>query len=103
MGAVNVIKVNTVRLGNTADKIDEYITGIVTKLKKMQEYVVQLDQMWDGASSEEFKKAFSNDIVLASELLNKLRDFNSFELNAKKAYEECESKVSDVISWIGRK
>lgn len=98
MSSVSMIKTNTERLGKTAAKVDGYIQNIKKELEKMGQSVQELDQMWDGPSSEAFKKAFADDVVLAVEMINGLIDVNNFEKTAKKEYENCEKQIEDLIS-----
>lgn len=96
----NQIAVNTVKLGNDASDISAHIANIVKKIDEMQTSVSDLDAMWDGPSSEAFKKVFAQDMKAMKEIINGLKDVNQYESNAKSKYEACERQVSNLISAI---
>ena len=94
------IKVNTVRLKNDSDQVNACIKNMKSEMEKMKESVSQLDQMWDGPSSEAFKKAFQDDMKAFQTILSNLDKIYGYETNAKAKYEDCERKVSDLIAEI---
>ena len=53
------IVVNTNRLGQDAESVETYIAKIKKQITEMKSSVSDLDAMWDGPSSEAFKKAFN--------------------------------------------
>lgn len=96
----NEIKVNTKRLKDDADKIDGYIKKIETAMKNMKTSVKELDQMWDGTSSEAFKLAINGDINELDAMIKNLKAIYSFETNAKQKYDTCETKVAELVAGI---
>ncbi|MBO5373336.1 MAG: WXG100 family type VII secretion target [Lachnospiraceae bacterium] len=96
----NTIAVNTIKLGNDASYVGNYIKNIENKISDMQVSVKELDALWDGPSSEAFKAAFQQDIQAMTEMIKGLKDVKSYEDNAKTKYEACERRVSELISEI---
>ena len=82
------IKVNTVRLKNDSDQVNACIENMKSEMEKMKESVSQLDQMWDGPSSEAFKKAFQDDMKAFQTILSNLDKIYGYETNAKAKYED---------------
>ena len=91
---------NTNRLGADADSVAGILNGIKTEFENMKQSVSQLDGMWDGPSSEAFKKAFWDDMNAMAELLKNLESMHSYEVNAKTKYESCENKVGTIVAGI---
>lgn len=94
------IVVNTTKLGNDAQSVGTYIANIKKQIGEMKNSVSELDAMWDGPSSEAFKKAFQQDMKAMGEIIKGLEDIKNYEDTAKKKYEKCENKVSSLISEI---
>lgn len=94
------IKVNTSRLNSDSSQISECIRAMKTEMDKMKTSVSQLDTMWDGESSEAFKNTFNGDMEAMSQIISTLEKFQQDEMNAKKKYDSCESRVGSLISGI---
>lgn len=94
------IRVNTGRLKTDAEQVLGCIKDMKSEMSKMKESVAQLDQMWDGPSSEAFAKVFQDDMEALNTILENLDKVYEYEVTAKEKYEECENKVSDLISQI---
>lgn len=96
----NCIRVNTSRLGSDAERVQSCIRDMKSEMSKMKTSVKQLDSMWDGSSSEAFKKAFNDDVAALGVIIKNLESVHNFEVNAKKKYESCEAKVNELVSGI---
>ncbi|MGN0290473.1 MAG: WXG100 family type VII secretion target [Lachnospiraceae bacterium] len=94
------IKVNTTRLQKDSEKVNKYVSNMEKEISKMKDSVSQLDKMWDGESSTAFKKAFNDDMNAMATIIKNLKGVYSYESNAKKKYESCETKVASLISEI---
>lgn len=97
---INYIKVNTNRLSTDADTVAGMISGIKSELNGMKQNVAQLDGMWDGPSSEAFKKAFQDDMNAMETIVKNLESIHSYEVNAKSKYESCENRVGGIVAGI---
>lgn len=97
---VKYIKVNTARLDTDAQSVADDIAKMKTQMKKMKVSVKQLDAMWDGTSSEAFKKAFQDDMKALDIILGNLQSLHSYEVTAKSKYDTCEKKVSELVAGI---
>lgn len=95
-----IIKVNTVRLGNDADKVRKCISTMNKQMESMKAQIAQLDAMWDGPSSDAFKMAFHDDMKALSIVLKNLEKIHQYETTAKKKYDSCEKKVADIVAGI---
>ena len=94
------IVVNTNRLGQDAESVETYIAKIKKQITEMKSSVSDLDAMWDGPSSEAFKKAFQQDMKAMNVIIKGLEGLHKYEDTAKRKYEDCEKKVSSLISEI---
>ena len=72
MADIKKIKISTSRLSKDSEKVKQSINNISNKLSEMENSVSELDKMWDGESSEQFKKAFHDDIALAETMIKNL-------------------------------
>lgn len=95
-----IIKFNTVRLSKDAESVDSDIKKINSEMEKLKGLSAQLDGMWDGPSSESFKRAFHSDMNELEKVINELKKIYDFETRARKEYEKCEKKVGQVIAGI---
>ena len=95
-----LIKVNTGRLRNDASDVKDHIRSIKTKIEELRGHNSTLDAMWDGPSSEAFKLSFANDIASLESIMGALESMNEFEENARKKYDDCESKVADLVDQV---
>lgn len=96
----NQIKINTSSLNRDAGQVDAYIRKIRTEMGRMKSNVEAMDKMWDGPGSEAFKKAFQDDMKDLETIIKNLEQVHTYEVNAKKKYESCESKVHELVSGI---
>lgn len=96
----NQIAVDTRKLGNDADDVGTYIKNIKKQIEDMKTSVSELDAMWDGPSSEAFRKTFNKDMKAMEDVIEGLEDLKKYEDQAKKKYEKCEDKVAELISEI---
>ena len=94
------IKENTSRLSKDAHTIQTCINNINSTLGDISDHVKELDKMWDGPGSEQFKKAFHDDIEKAQTMISNLTKLYTYETNAQGKYEECESKVGQLVDEI---
>ena len=56
--------------------------------------------MWDGPTSETFKKTFREDIQALESVIKNLQKISGFEKMAEGKYEKCERIVSDIVAGI---
>lgn len=96
----DLIKVNTSRLKTDASDIQEHIRSIKKEILDLKNHRTALDAMWDGESSEAFKASFTADISALEEIVKSLDSMNKYELNAREKYDECESKVGELVNQI---
>ncbi|MDE6957733.1 MAG: WXG100 family type VII secretion target [Lachnospiraceae bacterium] len=94
------IKIHTNRLQNDSNQIKSCIINMKSEMANMKESVSQLDQMWDGPSSEALKKVFQDDMNALNTIISNLNKIFEYETTAKTKYEECEGKVSELIAGI---
>lgn len=98
--AISKIKVNTQKLKNTADSVQEELNNIKKKLKEMQGDVATLNGMWEGDANEEFNKSFEDDIEDLEIICKNIQELIDYEVRAKNKYNNCEQKVSELINSI---
>ncbi len=96
----NRIKVNTRKLGTDAETVRMCISNMKKQITQLQQQVSQLDSMWDGQSSEAFKKAVHDDIKSLDVIFSNLEKIYKYEAEAKKSYESCEKKVGSAVTNI---
>ncbi|MBR0308415.1 MAG: WXG100 family type VII secretion target [Mogibacterium sp.] len=94
------IKVNTNRLKSDASDIENYIQAIRNRITDLRAHSATLDAMWDGPSSEAFKMAFLSDIEALEAIMASLDAMNEYEDVARQKYDECESKVADLVNQV---
>jgi WXG100 family type VII secretion target len=94
------IKINTGSLNSDAENISTNIKNMKTALKNLKASLAKLDSMWDGPSSESFKKAFNNDVTALQNVIDNLSNLNTYEKNAKTKYDNCEKQVGNLVSSI---
>ncbi len=95
-----VIKVNSVRLGSDAQKIQEDLNRINKRIDVLESKIIELDAMWDGESSEAFKQIFHTDLEELKSEFQSLNKLAMLQNVAKKNYETADRNVSDIISKI---
>lgn len=76
------------------------IAGIKSDLSGIKQNLSQLDAMWDGPSSEAFKKVFWDDLNAMETVIKNIESIHSYEVNAKSKYESCESRVGGIVAGI---
>lgn len=91
-------KISTSRLGKDAEQIQQLLASMERSVINMQTSVGQLNRMWEGLSKQAFVTAFSDDMKAANDVLKELKSLNSYEIDAKDNYENCEKQVADLIS-----
>lgn len=94
------IKVNTVRLGVDAGRINAAIQKVKSKMEQMEGSVAEMDRMWDGPGSEAFRKTFQDDVKAMNLIIKRLEWVYQYEVKAKKEYEACESRVHELVAGI---
>lgn len=100
MADIKKIKISTSRLSKDSEKVKQSINNISNKLSEMENSVSELDKMWDGESSEQFKKVFHDDIALAETMIKNLENIYQYEENSAAKYDSCESKVEQMVKGI---
>ena len=85
---MNKIRVNTGSLQRTQTDVEGRIRDIETKLEAMLGDVSRMNAMWSG------------DINALKNLCGQLKKIARYEGNARKEYDTCEQKVSQLINGI---
>lgn len=95
------MKTDTAKLESyTNDDVQTCIQVLEKEIEGLTTDLTDLDAMWDGPSSEAFKKNFAVDIeALRKELFN-LQNVYKYCDNAKKKYEECENRVIQIVDAL---
>ncbi|MBR3200974.1 MAG: WXG100 family type VII secretion target [Mogibacterium sp.] len=96
----DLIKVNTNRLDTDLKEFGDHIKAIQKAITDLRNHNRVLDGMWDGPASEAFKINFESDIKAMEEVVKTLEGINRFEENARTKYNNCESKVGDLVNQI---
>ena len=96
----DMIKANTSRLGSDVTDIQGRIEEMEKKLADLKEHSVALNAMCDGLDAQEIKAAMGEDISALESMIKQLRALNEYEEYARTQYDECESKVGDLVSQI---
>lgn len=96
----DLIKVNTSRLKTDVSDIRGHIRSIKKEISELRGHSTALDAMWDGPSSEAFKTAFAADIAALDAIVGSLESINDYEDNARQKYDECETRVGDLVDQI---
>lgn len=98
--AITKIKINTSTLKRDTDSISQALNDIKKKIQAMQTDVKALNAMWTGEANEAFNQAFQDDITDLGLICDNIQSVINYEKNAKKEYDACEQKVSDLIDSI---
>ena len=98
--AVTKIRVNTNQLFSEANSVTDCIRIADSELAMLEEHFAVLDTMWDGPASEAFRIAYHDDIEALRGVIENLSQFNQFELNAGKQYENCETEVNGIVNSL---
>lgn len=94
------ISVNTGRMKTDLSNIEGNLGKISDYYQELIIKRTQLDAMWDGPTSETFKKSFGDDLVALMTMLSDLQRVYNYENMAKECYEACENQIAGVISDI---
>ena len=94
------IKVNTGAINRDAGTMEESIQRIRKRAASLKEAMQQLDEMWDGPSSEAFKASFQADREALEGIIKGLDEIHRYATEAKNKYDSCEGKVAGLISQI---
>lgn len=94
------IKVNTGAINRDAGTIAESIKSMKKTAASLKDAMQQLDEMWDGPSSEAFKASFHQDREGLEGIIKGLDEVYKYGTEAKSKYDSCEGKVADLISQI---
>lgn len=97
---VGKIKVNTSCMKADIDQMAKSIKNMSDSRSELLEKKEQLDSMWDGPASEEFKNAFQDDLEALYVMISNMQRIFNYEKMAKECYENCENQVSGVIADI---
>ena len=98
--AASKIKVNTMTLKKDTDSIQQALKDVQKKIKEMQTDVKTLNGMWKGEANAAFNQAFQDDITDLESICDSIQSLIRYEENAKKEYDSCEMRVSDLIDQI---
>ena len=98
--AVSKIKVNTTTLKKDTDSIEQTVKDVEKKIEEMQTAVKALNGMGEGEANASFNQAFQDDITDLKSICGNLKELIRYEQNAKKEYDSCEVRVSDLIGQI---
>lgn len=98
--AVSKIKINTASLKRDTDNIKKMLSDIEKKAIKMQTDVVQMNGMWEGEANMAFNKVFQDDITALRTVIKEVQGIVDYEENAKKEYDNCETRVSELVDSI---
>ena len=93
-------KINTDRLNSESGNVRDRISGIRKRQNNLVNYLSQLDSMWDGPSSEAFKKSYNDDLKALTTMISNLDKLYQYEQKAKDKYNSCERKVIDMVSGL---
>lgn len=98
--AVSKIKINTASLKRDTDNIKKVLSDIEKKALKMQIDVVLMNKMWEGEANMAFNKVFLDDITALRNVVKEVQSIVDYEENAKKEYDSCETRVSELVDSI---
>ena len=96
--SIQRIRVNTDELSSDAMTVSDCVQRVVAEAGKLENAYHQLDSMWDGPASEVFKAVYEHDLEELNSLIETLKKFNSFEMNAREKYDSCEAEVGSIVS-----
>lgn len=94
------IKVNTHRLGNDVDQISACIQSMKQQIELLRNCITRMNSMWTSEAKTQFVKDCETQIQNLSERIKYLERMYKYEDNARRQYEACENRVSQVISRI---
>jgi len=94
------IEVNMEILEQDTSDMEEKLESIKREMGSMFESIAELDTMWDGPASDEFKRQFSADSQAFEEICKAVDGMLDGIRNAIKSYNECETTIGDEINRI---
>lgn len=94
------IRISTKTLQSDTESIQKYLKQVENKIADMQRDVADMNKMWSGSANTAFNKAFQDDINAMKELCKSIQGIISYQSTAKQEYNNCENKVSSLISAI---
>ena len=94
------IKTNTARMSKDLEQMHSIIEKMKGDLNSLIQSSTELDEMWDGPSSEAFKAVFQQDINALSSVLKNLESIYNYTSNAKTEYERCDEAVKNALEAI---
>ena len=94
------LKVDLNRLTNDSNEVGKCIEAMKKQMNVLKTESAHLDQMWDGSTSEVFKKSFNADLKEFEKIVKNLEQIFKYESRARKKYENCEKKVGQIVNRI---
>ena len=94
------IEVNMKTLEQDTRNMEEKLETIKREMGSMFDSVAELDTMWDGPASDEFKRQVNMDSQVFDEVCRAVDGMLDSMRNAIKSYNECEAAVSAEINRI---
>ena len=89
-----IIKVDHKELGNTADKVDDYVSLLKKEMFSMQIDTITLDSFWKGPDATKFKSTFkmlSEDGSVHTSYVNALVNYSKFLRYAADKYQKAQT------------
>lgn len=96
----DIIKVNTLKLGEDSEDINQYIKDLDTQMSSLKNSISELNKMWEGESYKAFKAAVDSDLSALQTLIENLQKVYQYEQRAKTDYDNCEQQVARIIDEI---
>ena len=94
------LKVDVAKLTTDSTQIEKSIQSMKKQLQMLQKQSSILDSMWDGPTSESFKKEFITDMKTFNTIINNLQKINHYEALAKRKYDTCEKRIGQIVDSI---
>ena len=98
--AVNKIRVNTERLKQTQQNLQEKLKGIQTAIEQVSVDMGVLNSKWSGEAHDAFVQSVENDIQFLTTVCEQLQGIIDYEGNAVNEYNKCEQQVADLIAQL---
>ena len=98
--AVNYIQADTNYLNVTINDMNTDFRGLTGLVDGIYQDMKELDAMWDGPANDAFNVQFENDRQDFLELCKEIQKYIEKVDLAKKEYNNCESKVADIVNSI---
>ncbi len=96
----NIIEVNTTTLKRDADTIRKDLKTMGKKIEELKTSADKLATMWTGPSSEAFNQEFITNLDILENVYEALLEINEFEDYSIQEYNDCESKVGDLVGQV---